>query len=617
MKKILLLVGVIVFFSTNIFSQIVSENFDSYTAGQHLVTQAGTPWTTWSNSPGSSEDPLVDGTVSNTTPNSVLIATNNDLVLSVNQLTSGRYVLSFNTYIASGKLGYFNALQAFNGSNSKFAMQVYFNTNGNGSIDANGSNAAQFTFPYNTWFPVFLYVDLDEDFATLEINGNVVYSWQWSKGTFGDDNLLQLDAFDFYGWAGDNNNGTSGMYMDDVVFDTVSTPTSPLNLSATLNGQDISLTWNSVTPTPNFYAIFRNGEMIATNITDTSYTDLNVYPGDYSYTVRAFVETEGFSHASNEAQITVPGGVDRDYVLVEEFTEVNCYYCPGAAKGIDDMVSNGDNVAPVAYHTQWQGSDPFYTNTTDVKLNLYPSVDGTPAIEMDGNFYESIGGDHTQSLYPAYQPKYEERIVHKALYSITPEIVDNGNNSYTINVDVKQHSDYISGTKKLFVAITETDIPYSWEGQSKVNFALRKMIPNNSGESITFAATVDSQSFSFDFTIDTTWNINNLDAVVFLQDSATKEVMQTTKLPIPVQTNISSANTSKIRIYPNPATRVIAVMGASNSHYKISNILGATMKEGTISKNLQTLNIENLKPGIYFITIGKDKKEYTLKFVKQ
>ncbi len=47
------------------------DDFDSYIAGQKLAEQAGLPWTTWSENPGSAEDPFVSDEQSQTAPNSV------------------------------------------------------------------------------------------------------------------------------------------------------------------------------------------------------------------------------------------------------------------------------------------------------------------------------------------------------------------------------------------------------------------------------------------------------------------------------------------------------------------------------------------------------------------
>ncbi len=40
----------------------------------------------------------------------------------------------------------------------------------------------------------------------------------------------------------------------------------------------------------------------------------------------------------------------RQKVLTELITSTMCGYCPSAEQGIEDMLANGDPVAPIAYH---------------------------------------------------------------------------------------------------------------------------------------------------------------------------------------------------------------------------------------------------------------------------
>lgn len=70
---------------------------------------------------------------------------------------------------------------------------------------------------------------------------------------------------------------------------------------------------------------------------------------------------------------------------------------------------------------------------------------------------------------------------------------------------------------------------------------------------------------------------------------------------------------NKLKIYPNPSRSFIQVSGLIDTeHYKVYNILGNKIIEGTISNN-QILNIQNLTRGLYFISFdGKS----IMKFIK-
>ena len=87
----------------------------------------------------------------------------------IGDLTYGKYSISFRIYLATGKNGYFNTLSGFTGGAYEWAMECYFNAGGQGSLNAGGTGAASFTFPYNTWNLVELIVDLDNDAGRIQI----------------------------------------------------------------------------------------------------------------------------------------------------------------------------------------------------------------------------------------------------------------------------------------------------------------------------------------------------------------------------------------------------------------------------------------------------------------
>ena len=118
MKNFLLFTLAILIYSP-IFSQvIIEENFDSYSSGDRIAVVSGTDWTTWSKSPGSSEDAAISSTFAASPSNALHIVNDNDCVAKLGDKSSGRYSIKFNILIEAGKIGYFNVLQKFAGSNS-------------------------------------------------------------------------------------------------------------------------------------------------------------------------------------------------------------------------------------------------------------------------------------------------------------------------------------------------------------------------------------------------------------------------------------------------------------------------------------------------------------------
>ncbi|MBN1337676.1 MAG: T9SS type A sorting domain-containing protein [Bacteroidales bacterium] len=219
MKRTLLLLFASVLFGFAANAQIYEQNFDSFTAGDKLAV-VDPNWTTWSNTPGSAEDPVITNAQSASPSNSVVIEGTNDAVYPIPNYTAGFYKMSFKMYVPTGFNGYFNLLQLFNGASSEWGMQVFFDVGGMGSIDGGAQTAATFTYPYNTWMLIENTIDLTNDWAEFYINGTLIHGWIWSSGTFGTGTLNQLGGMNMYAWS---DNGPCKFYVDDVVFEAPST----------------------------------------------------------------------------------------------------------------------------------------------------------------------------------------------------------------------------------------------------------------------------------------------------------------------------------------------------------------------------------------------------------
>lgn len=78
----------------------------------------------------------------------------------------------------------------------------------------------------------------------------------------------------------------------------------------------------------------------------------------------------------------------------------------------------------------------------------------------------------------------------------------------------------------------------------------------------------------------------------------------------------------KVKVFPNPATRVINILGVLNTaaaQITISDMYGKIVvsHEWEIRKNAINIPIANLEPGIYMITILSKEQQVKTKFYKQ
>ena len=308
---------------------IFSDNFDSYTAGQQLACQNSTDWTTWNSAPcDPTTDPYISNTYSHSTANSVNIVDDNDLVHTIDNYTSGKYEISFYMYIPSGEDAYWNTLQSFAGSSSLWGMEALYPVGGVCTLNAGGNAASTFAFSYDTWMFNELIVDLDNDLATLKVDGTEVYSWQWSLGATGSGGILQLGGNDFYGY---NQTGGSSYYMDDyTVTNLAPVPVELTSFTAASADGNVTLNWSTATETNNhMFEIQRqltgnqfvtvgyvNGQGTTTQPHDYTYTDSKVPAGTYSYRLKQ-IDFNGTGTYSNtvEVKVTPPltFGLEQNY----------------------------------------------------------------------------------------------------------------------------------------------------------------------------------------------------------------------------------------------------------------------------------------------------------------
>ena len=304
------------------------DDFEAYTAGQQLACQNPADWTTWSEAPcDPTEDPYVSDAYAYSGANSVNIVQNNDLVKLLGDLTSGKWGISFFMYIPTGQEAYFNTLSGFTGGAYEWAMEAYFYTGAAGSLNAGGTGVATFTFPYDTWFPVEVIVDLNNDMAEFWVDGVQVYNWQWTLGASGGGSALQLAANDFFGHA-----FSADWYFDDYQFeDLFIVPVELTSFAANVNNSgQVVLNWSTATELNNqmfeiqrsadnnqFVTIgYVDGQGTTTEPQQYSYVDRTVETGKYYYRLKQ-IDFGGQYEYSDVVEVDVNGPLT--YKLEQNF----------------------------------------------------------------------------------------------------------------------------------------------------------------------------------------------------------------------------------------------------------------------------------------------------------
>ena len=194
---------------------MIVEPFDEYTVGNKIATSALAAghewWTTWSNTPGSSEDGTVASFNNHICAHFIY---GNDQVLLLNNQTAGLITASFDMYIPNGKDAYNNMIHIFNGQGSEWCTEVYYKHSTNGTSIQAGGNSTSFSCPYDQWFNVKYVVDLDNDVVTFYVDNNAIKTWQFSLQANGNSGTRQLAALNFFP---PTSASTSEYYVDNIV----------------------------------------------------------------------------------------------------------------------------------------------------------------------------------------------------------------------------------------------------------------------------------------------------------------------------------------------------------------------------------------------------------------
>jgi PKD repeat protein len=223
------------------------------------------------------------------------------------------------------------------------------------------------------------------------------------------------------------------------------------------------------------------------------------------------------------AAISQPIG--RDKVVLEIGTGTWCPYCPGAAMGADDLIDAGCDVAVIEYHD----GDSFSTADGDARISYY-NITGFPTAFFDG-VLDYVGGSSSQSMYNNYLPLYNQRIAIPSDFFMEIYGENTGGDNYSVSVMLDNVNGNTNPNLVVHLALTESEIAYSWQGQSELNFVQRLMVPDHQGTAVDFAGG-NSQQIDLTFTVDPTWNLAHCELVAFVQDSQTKEIQQGIKVMI-------------------------------------------------------------------------------------
>lgn len=233
-------------------------------------------------------------------------------------------------------------------------------------------------------------------------------------------------------------------------------------------------------------------------------------------------------------------------LLLESFTNTSCGYCGMYNPAMDALITaNSDKIAAIKYHVNWPSSqDPMYLHNTSENNSRtsYYGVEGVPFVVIDGTHFSGGPNQVTQSVInqlSALESPMELRLAYD---------VDELKNTITVNVMGHASTDII-GNLKLYVGVIEKEIhftsPPGNNGERDFYSVMKKMLPNANGTVLGELEEGNYFTYTFTWELANIYNMDQLDAIAWVQNSNTQEVYQACKSSqefVPFFTNEACVN---------------------------------------------------------------------------
>lgn len=214
-------------------------------------------------------------------------------------------------------------------------------------------------------------------------------------------------------------------------------------------------------------------------------------------------------------------------LLLESFTNTGCGPCAMYNPGMDAIIAaNPDKLVAIKYHVNWPSStDPMYLhNTTENSARVsYYGVSSVPHVLVDGNRFSGNSGNITQTIInnlSTIESPMEMRLSWEL----------NANQTViTVNV-MGRATTAVQGNLKLYVGVIEKEIHFNSapgsNGEKDFYQVMKKLLPNQQGMSIGELGENDYFAYSFSWEVANFYDLNQIDAIAWVQNTTTKEVIQ-------------------------------------------------------------------------------------------
>jgi len=218
-------------------------------------------------------------------------------------------------------------------------------------------------------------------------------------------------------------------------------------------------------------------------------------------------------------------------VIVEDFANVSCNPCVISNKILESLTEityGRSKLVAVKFPTNFPApNDLFYLaakEICDARISYY-SVFFAPTTVIDG-ILKPISTDSN-----SVKAAVDSRLSITPRFNINVGAILEGDYSVNVNVNFIDTTSINMSDLVIHTVLTETDIEFEQapgsNGETKFYDVTRLMLPNKEGTPIRQLIDQGELIFTFEDALLSSWNLEKLNFVVYIQNKTTKEVFQT------------------------------------------------------------------------------------------
>ncbi len=496
-----------------------------------------------------------------------------------------------------------------------------------------------------------------DSIVTVCVIGNDCYTFNWHGGTSNTVTVFyngsQVDQTaatgDYSVYAIGGNCPSLDAKLDALTFPAYATPGTNVNVTGTI----INIGQNPITSFDVDYTV--NG---GASVGVYSVTGINIATGNtYNFTHNVpFNETTEATYSIEVTISNVNGGIDADTtnnvlsksilitstmmqrkVVLEQFTTENCPNCPPVLQYLEPIVDGDTNIVMITHHSGYYTDS--YTTQEDIDFEDFYNDGGStyaPAGMVDRYYNgQDNDGDGTAEPGPVFWDgdpyggtAINTRLGEPAFVSVN---VGGTYNSSTHQLQVTVYGDFLTdftGTIGVSLWITEDGLTSTsqagYSGTWTHRYTCRDAISNEWGDQITSGTNAgNSYSKTFTYTVNASWNYNNLYLVGMVNQidgsnvnnrkvHNARQVQLNALQPVGNPSLILEDN---VQIYPNPTKGEVSLVNVGGKTIEVLNVLGEKLISKDHSNSIEIINLSNFENGTYIIKITTETSVITKRII--